>query len=122
MDSFVSVDLEAAITEDTVLASIQHGNSEIGTVQNITEIGALLKKYNVLFHTDCVQTFGELPIHVFEMGIDSLSVSAHKIYGPKGVGACYINPQTRWNKYFQELLAKRISPRYSERFLASHLF
>ncbi|HHT7155553.1 cysteine desulfurase [Bacillus thuringiensis serovar andalousiensis] len=94
------VDLEAAITEDTVLASIQHGNSEIGTVQNITEIGALLKKYNVLFHTDCVQTFGKLPIHVFEMGIDSLSVSAHKIYGPKGVGACYINPQSRWEQVF----------------------
>lgn len=94
------VDVEAAITEDTVLASIQHGNSEIGTVQNIAEIGLLLKKYNVLFHTDCVQTFGKLPIHVFEMGIDSLSVSAHKIYGPKGVGACYINPQVRWRQIF----------------------
>lgn len=96
------VDLETAITEDTVLASIQHGNSEIGTVQNIAEIGALLKKYNVLFHSDCVQTFGKLPIHVFEMGIDSLSVSAHKIYGPKGVGACYINPQVRWTQVFPE--------------------
>ena len=94
------IDLEEAITEDTVLASIQHGNSEIGTVQNIAEIGALLKKYNVLFHSDCVQTFGKLPIHVFEMGIDSLSVSAHKIYGPKGVGACYINPQVRWTQIF----------------------
>ncbi|WP_412838882.1 IscS subfamily cysteine desulfurase [Bacillus paranthracis] len=94
------IDLEASITEDTVLASIQHGNSEIGTVQNIAEIGALLKKYNVLFHSDCVQTFGKLPIHVFEMGIDSLSVSAHKIYGPKGVGACYINPQVRWTQIF----------------------
>ena len=94
------VDVEAAITEDTVLASIQHGNSEIGTVQNIAQIGLLLKKYNVLFHTDCVQTFGKLPIHVFEMGIDSLSVSAHKIYGPKGVGACYINPQVRWIQIF----------------------
>ncbi|WP_226544928.1 IscS subfamily cysteine desulfurase [Bacillus thuringiensis] len=93
-------DLESAITENTVLASIQHGNSEIGTVQNIAEIGALLKKYNVLFHSDCVQTFGKLPINVFEMGIDSLSVSAHKIYGPKGVGACYINPQARWKQIF----------------------
>ncbi|PEP08326.1 cysteine desulfurase [Bacillus wiedmannii] len=93
-------DLETAITENTVLASIQHGNSEIGTVQNITEIGALLKKYNVLFHSDCVQTFGKLPINVFDMGIDSLSVSAHKIYGPKGVGACYINPQVRWAQIF----------------------
>ncbi|MGR5904536.1 IscS subfamily cysteine desulfurase [Bacillus paranthracis] len=110
------IDLEEAITEDTVLASIQHGNSEIGTVQNIAEIGALLKKYNVLFHSDCVQTFGKLPIHVFEMGIDSLSVSAHKIYGPKGVGACYINPQVRWTQIFPgDFSRKRISSRYSER-------
>ena len=63
------VDLETAITEDTVLASIQHGNSEIGTVQNIAEIGALLQKYNVLFHSDCVQTFGKLPIHVLRWGL-----------------------------------------------------
>ena len=101
------IDLEASITEDTVLASIQHGNSEIGTVQNIAEIGALLKKYNVLFHSDCVQTFGKLPIHVFEMGIDSLSVSAHKIYGPKGVGACYINPQVRWAQIFPGISHER---------------
>ncbi|KFN01436.1 beta-eliminating lyase family protein [Bacillus clarus] len=93
-------DLEAALTEDTVLASIQHGNSEIGTVQNIAEIGALLNKYNILFHTDCVQTFGKLSIDVIKMQIDSLSVSAHKIYGPKGVGACYINPQVRWGQIF----------------------
>ncbi|MBC6974630.1 IscS subfamily cysteine desulfurase [Bacillus sp. Xin] len=92
--------LEAAITDDTVLASIQHGNSEIGTVQPISKIGALLKKHNILFHTDCVQTFGKLPIDVTAMHIDSLSVSAHKIYGPKGVGACYINPQVRWGQVF----------------------
>ncbi len=95
-------DLEAAITDDTVLASIQHANSEIGTVQPISEIGALLKKHHILFHTDCVQTFGKLPINVTTMQIDSLSVSAHKIYGPKGVGACYINPQVRWEPVFPE--------------------
>ncbi|MDZ5605951.1 IscS subfamily cysteine desulfurase [Bacillus pseudomycoides] len=92
--------LETAITDDTVLASIQHGNSEIGTIQPISEIGALLKKHHILFHTDCVQTFGKLPIDVTAMQIDSLSVSAHKIYGPKGVGACYINPQVRWGQVF----------------------
>ncbi|WP_020059946.1 IscS subfamily cysteine desulfurase [Bacillus sp. 123MFChir2] len=93
-------ELERAITEQTVLASIQHGNSEIGTLQPITEIGAILKKHNVLFHTDCVQTFGKIPINVTKMNIDSLSVSAHKIYGPKGVGACYINPQVRFGHVF----------------------
>ncbi|MEN1934934.1 IscS subfamily cysteine desulfurase [Paenibacillus sp. 102] len=93
-------DLEAAITDNTVLASIQHGNSEIGTIQPIREIGALLRKHHILFHTDCVQTFGKLPIDVTAMQIDSLSVSAHKIYGPKGVGACYINPQVRWGQIF----------------------
>ncbi|KEK26361.1 IscS subfamily cysteine desulfurase [Bacillus gaemokensis] len=92
--------LETAITDDTVLASIQHGNSEIGTVQPISKIGSLLKKHHILFHTDCVQTFGKLPIDVIAMQIDSLSISAHKIYGPKGVGACYINPQIRWGQVF----------------------
>ncbi|AWC34017.1 IscS subfamily cysteine desulfurase [Bacillus cytotoxicus] len=104
VDSYGMIDmyaLENAITENTVLASIQHGNSEIGTVQPIAEIGKLLKKHHVIFHTDCVQTFGKLPIDVTEMQIDSLSVSAHKIYGPKGVGACYINPQIRWEPLFK---------------------
>ncbi len=104
VDSYGMIDmyaLENSITENTVLASIQHGNSEIGTVQPIAEIGKLLKKHHVIFHTDCVQTFGKLPIDVTEMQIDSLSVSAHKIYGPKGVGACYINPQIRWEPLFK---------------------
>ncbi|HDX9588977.1 TPA: IscS subfamily cysteine desulfurase [Bacillus pseudomycoides] len=103
VDSFGMIqldELERAITKQTALASIQHGNSEIGTLQPIAEIGAILKKHNVLFHTDCVQTFGKIPIHVEEMNIDSLSISAHKIYGPKGVGACYINPQVRFGEVF----------------------
>lgn len=93
--------LENSITEQTVLASIQHANSEIGTIQHIEKIGLMLKKYNVVFHTDCVQTFGKIPIDVQSMHIDSLSVSAHKLYGPKGVGACYINPQIRWQPTFE---------------------
>jgi cysteine desulfurase len=88
--------LENAITEQTILASIQHGNSEIGTLQNLEEIGTVLKKYGVLFHSDCVQTFGKVTIDVKKMNIDSLSVSSHKVYGPKGVGACYINPGVKW--------------------------
>ncbi|MCP8967306.1 IscS subfamily cysteine desulfurase [Ectobacillus ponti] len=92
--------LEQSLREDTVLVSIQHANSEIGTIQPIARIGKLLKEYGILFHTDCVQTFGKLPIQAEEMGIDSLSISAHKLYGPKGVGACYISPRVCWKPLF----------------------
>ncbi|MBO9130492.1 IscS subfamily cysteine desulfurase [Bacillus sp. 165] len=89
-------ELERAITDQTILASIQHGNSEIGTVQNLQKIGAILKEHNIIFHSDCVQTFGKISIDVQNMHIDSLSVSSHKLYGPKGVGACYISPNVKW--------------------------
>lgn len=84
------------LRDDTVLVSIHHGNSEIGTIQNLKEIGTILKEREVLFHSDCVQTFGKIPIDVESMNLDSISVSAHKIYGPKGVGAAYIKPSVRW--------------------------
>jgi cysteine desulfurase len=92
-------ELEKAITPKTILASIQHANSEIGTVQPIKEIGYILKKYNVIFHCDCVQTFGKIPIDVQSACIDSLSISSHKIYGPKGVGAVYIRPFVKWKSF-----------------------
>lgn len=88
--------LTNAIKENTILAAIQHVNSEIGVVQPIEEIGEILHERNILFHCDAVQSFGKLPINLAKMKIDSLSISSHKIYGPKGVGAVYINPKCKW--------------------------
>ncbi|WP_430790710.1 IscS subfamily cysteine desulfurase [Virgibacillus flavescens] len=93
-------DLKSAIRETTILASIHHGNGEIGTVQPIDAIGDLLHRYQVLFHCDTVQTFGKLPINLDNSKVDSLSISSHKLYGPKGVGAVYIRPEVKWTAAF----------------------
>ncbi|MBQ4537222.1 MAG: cysteine desulfurase NifS [Lachnospiraceae bacterium] len=82
--------LKAAIRPDTILISIMFANNEIGTMEPIAEIGAIAKEKGVLFHTDAVQAFGQVPINVDEMNIDMLSASGHKLNGPKGIGFLYI--------------------------------
>jgi len=83
-------DVERAIISKTFLVSIIHGNNEIGTIQNIREIGRICKKHNVLFHTDACQSLTKVPINVKKDNIDLMTLNAHKIHGPKGVGALFI--------------------------------
>lgn len=87
--------LEAAIRPDTILISVMFANNEIGTIEPIREIGAIAREHGVLFHTDAVQAFGQVPIDVEEMNIDMLSASAHKLNGPKGVGMLYIRSDVK---------------------------
>lgn len=87
--------VKEAITDKTILISVMHANNEIGTIEPIVEIGKIAQEVRICFHTDAVQTVGHIPVNVNELGVDLMAMSAHKFYGPKGVGALYIKKGTR---------------------------
>ena len=92
-------EIRKAITAGTILISVMHANNEVGTVQPIADIGKIAGERGICFHTDAVQTVGHIPVNVNELGIDLLAMSAHKLYGPKGVGALYIRKGTRIDSF-----------------------
>jgi len=87
-------DIRKALTKKTILVSVMHANNEIGTIQPLREIGAIARTNSVCFHTDAVQTFGHIPVGADDLHLDFLSLSGHKLYGPKGIGALYIRKGT----------------------------
>ncbi len=98
VDRFGVVDpdkVRRAITDETIIISIMHANNEVGTIEPIAEIGYIAREKGVPFHTDAVQTLGHVPVNVDDLNIDALSASAHKLYGPKGVGIAYVRKGVR---------------------------
>ncbi len=101
-NGFISLDdLKNAITDQTVLVTVMHANNEIGTIEPVEEIGKICREKGIHFHTDTVQTIGHIPVDVEAIGCDSLAISAHKLYGPKGVGAMYIRKGARVDRFIR---------------------
>ena len=95
------VEIVRRLRSDTLLVSVMHANNEIGTIQPIAEIGTLCREHGVLFHTDAVQTFGKLPLDLRAMKIDFLSISGHKLHGPKGIGALYARRGVPFTRFLE---------------------
>lgn len=104
-EGIIDIDqLTKAITPKTIMLSVQHINPEIGSIQPIEDISEIARKHGILLHSDCIQSFGKINLQPIAKLVDSLTISAHKIYGPKGVGVAYINPKNRIQPVFPGLV------------------